>query len=70
MFLLPIFADMFDQLGGELPIFTQIMMNISDFFASTLELGHYDRGFLSGFPLLTSGTMLLWLAVAPLTVFL
>ena len=32
MFLLPIFADMFDQLGGELPIFTQIMMNISGLF--------------------------------------
>jgi type IV pilus assembly protein PilC len=37
MFLLPIFADMFDQLGGELPIFTQIMMNISDFLRVPLN---------------------------------
>jgi type IV pilus assembly protein PilC len=37
MFLLPIFADMFDQLGGELPIFTQLMMNISDFLRVPLN---------------------------------
>jgi type IV pilus assembly protein PilC len=37
MFLLPIFADMFDQLGGELPIFTQVMMNISDFLRVPLN---------------------------------
>ena len=29
VFLLPIFADIFDQLGAELPAFTQFMMNIS-----------------------------------------
>jgi type IV pilus assembly protein PilC len=29
VFLLPIFADMFDDLGAELPVFTQVMMLIS-----------------------------------------
>ena len=29
VFLLPIFADIFDQLGAELPAFTKMMMNIS-----------------------------------------
>jgi type IV pilus assembly protein PilC len=29
VFLLPIFADMFDDLGAELPVFTQMMMMIS-----------------------------------------
>ena len=29
VFLLPIFADIFDQLGAELPMFTQVMMTIS-----------------------------------------
>lgn len=37
MFLLPIFADMFDQLGGDLPVFTQVMMNISDFLRVPLN---------------------------------
>lgn len=31
VFLLPTFANIFDELGADLPIFTQIMMNISDF---------------------------------------
>ena len=31
VFLLPTFANIFDELGAELPLFTQIMMNISDF---------------------------------------
>lgn len=31
VFLLPTFAAIFDELGAELPLFTQIMMNISDF---------------------------------------
>jgi type IV pilus assembly protein PilC len=30
VFLLPIFADMFEQLGADLPVFTAIMMQISD----------------------------------------
>lgn len=31
VFLLPTFANIFDELGAELPVFTQIMMNISVF---------------------------------------
>lgn len=31
MFLLPIFADMFEQMDAELPVFTQMMLLISDF---------------------------------------
>lgn len=53
IFLLPIFAGIFKQLGAELPMFTQIMMNISYFLrgptlpvedpeaASWLELRNY-----------------------------
>lgn len=36
VFLLPTFADIFEELGAELPIFTQIMMNISDFLRTPL----------------------------------
>lgn len=31
VFLVPIFADMFEKLGGDLPFFTKLMMNISEF---------------------------------------
>jgi type IV pilus assembly protein PilC len=31
VFLIPIFADMFEQLGGDLPAFTKLMMAVSDF---------------------------------------
>jgi type IV pilus assembly protein PilC len=36
VFLIPIFADMFEQLGGDLPLFTQMMMRISDFLRTPL----------------------------------
>jgi type IV pilus assembly protein PilC len=37
VFLLPIFADMFDDLGAELPVFTQVMMMISRFLRQPLN---------------------------------
>jgi type IV pilus assembly protein PilC len=37
VFLLPIFADMFDDLGADLPVFTQIMMMISRFLRQPLN---------------------------------
>lgn len=37
VFLLPIFADMFDDLGADLPIFTQFMMMISRFLRQPLN---------------------------------
>ena len=36
VFLLPTFANIFDELGAELPIFTQIMMGISDFLRTPI----------------------------------
>jgi type IV pilus assembly protein PilC len=37
VFLLPTFADIFDQFDAELPVFTQIMMSISDFLRVPLN---------------------------------
>ncbi|HSM80979.1 MAG TPA: type II secretion system F family protein [Nodosilinea sp.] len=37
VFLLPIFADMFEDLGADLPIFTQVMMLISRFLRQPLN---------------------------------
>ncbi|MBD1916936.1 MULTISPECIES: type II secretion system F family protein [Cyanophyceae] len=37
VFLLPIFADMFEDLGADLPIFTQVMMMISRFLRQPLN---------------------------------
>ncbi len=37
VFLLPIFADMFEQLDAELPLFTQVMMMISRFLRQPLN---------------------------------
>jgi type IV pilus assembly protein PilC len=37
MFLLPIFAEMFEQFDADLPIFTQIMLNISGFLRQPLN---------------------------------
>jgi type IV pilus assembly protein PilC len=34
IFLLPIFAGIFEQIGTELPVFTQVMLNISKFLRS------------------------------------
>lgn len=36
VFLIPIFADMFEELGGDLPLFTQLMMRISEFLRTPL----------------------------------
>ncbi|TVQ18923.1 MAG: type II secretion system F family protein [Leptolyngbya sp. DLM2.Bin15] len=36
VFLIPIFADMFEQLGGDLPFFTKLMMAVSDFLRTPL----------------------------------
>lgn len=33
IFLIPVFAGIFDQLGAELPALTQFMVTLSDFFA-------------------------------------
>jgi type IV pilus assembly protein PilC len=38
MFLIPVFAGIFEQIGGELPLFTQIMLNISKFLRSPAAL--------------------------------
>ncbi|MER3433431.1 MAG: pilus assembly protein PilC [Leptolyngbya sp. ERB_1_1] len=38
MFLIPIFAGIFKQLGGDLPLFTQIMLDISGFLRSPAAL--------------------------------
>jgi type IV pilus assembly protein PilC len=38
MFLIPVFAGIFEQIGGELPLFTQIMLNISGFLRSPSAL--------------------------------
>lgn len=37
VFLLPIFADMFEDLGADLPVFTQVMMMISRFLRQPLN---------------------------------
>jgi type IV pilus assembly protein PilC len=34
IFIIPVFAGVFEQLGGELPAFTQILVNISNFLRS------------------------------------
>jgi type IV pilus assembly protein PilC len=36
VFIVPTFAAMFDDLGGELPMFTQLLVTLSDFVASWL----------------------------------
>lgn len=38
IFLIPIFAGIFEQIGGELPLFTQIMLNISKFLRNPINL--------------------------------
>ncbi len=38
IFLLPIFAGIFDELDAELPAFTQFMMNISDFLRTPIYM--------------------------------
>jgi type IV pilus assembly protein PilC len=38
IFLIPTFADIFDQLGAELPVFTQMMINLSKLLRSTFSI--------------------------------
>jgi type IV pilus assembly protein PilC len=38
IFIIPVFAGVFDQLGGDLPVFTQILVNISEFLTSAKVL--------------------------------
>lgn len=38
IFLIPVFADIFDQLGAELPLFTQMMLNLSKLLRSSFSL--------------------------------
>lgn len=38
IFLIPVFADIFDQLGAELPLFTQMMLNLSKLLRSPFSL--------------------------------
>ena len=38
IFLIPVFADIFDQLGAELPLFTQMMLNLSKLLRSPFFL--------------------------------
>lgn len=39
VFLLPTFAEIFEELDAELPVFTQMMMNISDFLRTPMYIG-------------------------------
>ncbi|MEI6616176.1 MAG: type II secretion system F family protein, partial [Cyanobium sp. ELA507] len=38
IFLIPTFADIFDQLGAELPMFTQMMLNLSKLLRSSFSV--------------------------------
>jgi type IV pilus assembly protein PilC len=38
IFLIPTFAEIFDQLGAELPVFTQMMINLSKLLRSTFSI--------------------------------
>jgi type IV pilus assembly protein PilC len=38
MFLIPVFAGIFEQIGGDLPVFTQVMLEISKFLRSPAAL--------------------------------
>jgi type IV pilus assembly protein PilC len=38
IFLIPTFADIFDQLGAELPMFTQMMLNLSKLLRSSFSI--------------------------------
>jgi len=38
IFMIPTFADIFDQLGAELPIFTQMMLNLSKLLRSSFSI--------------------------------
>ena len=44
IFLIPVFAEIFEDLGGELPFFTQMLVNLSDTLRSPIAL--YFGGFI------------------------
>ena len=44
IFLIPVFAEIFEDLGGELPVFTQMLVNLSDTLRSPIAL--YFGGFI------------------------
>ena len=44
IFLIPVFAEIFEDLGGELPFFTQMLVNLSDTLRSPVTL--YFGGFI------------------------
>lgn len=46
-FLLPTFAGIFEELGAELPLFTQIMLGISAFFRTPIKLGSLILGIVA-----------------------
>ncbi len=48
MFLLPVFAGIFEELGADLPLFTQIMLGISDFLQSPLNWVIMIGSFIAG----------------------
>jgi type IV pilus assembly protein PilC len=49
MFMIPTFAGIFDQLGGELPWFTQLMLDISNLLRSPFALILLGGLFLGGY---------------------
>lgn len=44
IFLIPTFAGIFEDLGGELPAFTQLLVNLSELLRSPFSL--FAGGFL------------------------
>ena len=52
IFLIPVFAEIFEDLGGELPVFTQILVNLSNTLRSPISL--YFVGFILLFAWLLS----------------
>jgi type IV pilus assembly protein PilC len=41
IFIVPVFAEMFDDLGGELPLMTQMLVTLSNFIASPIGVVSY-----------------------------
>lgn len=49
IFMIPTFADIFDQLGAELPLFTQMMLNLSKLLRSSFSIILVGVLLLAGF---------------------
>jgi type IV pilus assembly protein PilC len=43
IFIVPVFAAMFDDLGGELPLLTKMLVSLSEFVASPIEAPLWSR---------------------------